>query len=117
MRYHMSRMKETLLEPAAPAAQPKKLSQMKRDVLAIVRAAHVRGVVDMTATEIQRIYEAQPGKHGGIRGRVADGYMAGRVSEMVRDGWLLRSTKRQCKEKRGRDGVSTVRAPVEISRA
>lgn len=107
----MSRVKETLLD-SPPAAKPKKLSQMKRDVLDIVRFAHGRGVVNMTATEIQRIYEKQPGKTGGARGRVADGYFAGRVSEMVRDGWLLRSSKRQCQEKRGRDDVGTVRAPA-----
>jgi hypothetical protein len=107
----MGRVSETLLVSAPPAAKPKKLSQMKRDVLDIVRFAHGRGVADMTATEIQRIYEKQPGKTGGARGRVADGYFAGRVSEMVRDGWLLRSAKRQCREK-GSENVNTVRAPA-----
>ena len=113
----MGRVSETLLEPAAPAAKPKKLSQMKREVLDIVRAAHHRGVVDMTATEIQRIFERQPGKTGAPRDRVSDGYFAGRVSEMVAGGWLLRSAPRQCREKMGRSDVNTVRAPVEISRA
>jgi hypothetical protein len=112
----MSRVKETLLD-SPPATKPKKLSQMKRDVLDIVRFAHGRGVVNMTATEIQRIYEKQPGKTGSARGRVADGYFAGRVSEMVRDGWLLRSSKRQCLEKRGRDDVNTVRAPAGAQEA
>lgn len=107
----MGRVSETLLDAAAPVAKPKKLSQMKRDVLDIVRHAHARGVVDMTATEIQRLYEQQPGKLGGARGRVGDGNFAGRVSEMVRDGWLLRSTPRQCRDAKGRDDVKTVRVP------
>lgn len=90
--------------------KPKRLSQMKRDVLDIVRFAHGRGIVDMTATEIQRLYEKQPGKTGGARGRVADGYFAGRISELVHDGHLLRSKKRQCCETKSLN-VNTVHLP------
>lgn len=93
----------------------KKLSRTKKDILEIVSNAHKRGIVDMTATEIQRLYEQQPGKLGGARGRVGDGHFAGRVSEMVRDGWLLRSIPRQCRDAKGRHDVKTVLVPIELS--
>lgn len=111
----MGRVSETLLDAAAPVAKPKKpkkLSQLKRDLLDIVRFAHGRGVVDMTAMEIQCIYEEQPGKLGGARGRVSDGHIAARVSEMARDGWLLHSTPRRCLRGKCRNDVKTVRVPV-----
>ena len=74
------------------ADKPRKLSPIKRDILDIVRGAHRYGDVDMTAMEIQRIYEERI-KHG----RVSDGYFAGRVSELVDAGHLLRAKKRQCR--------------------
>ena len=69
-----------------------KLGQMKRDILDIVRVAQRNGASDMTAKEIQDIYEKHIKK-----GRMSDGYFAGRVSELVTDGHLLRSAKRQCR--------------------
>lgn len=88
------------------ANKPRKLTQIKQDVLTIVQGAQRLGAVDMTAMEIQRIYEER------VRnGRISDGYFAGRVSEMVADGQLLRSAKRQCRATLSL-AVNTVRAPI-----
>ena len=74
------------------ANKPHALGQMKRDILDIVRGAQRNGAPDMTAKEIQDIYEKHIKK-----GRMSDGYFAGRVSEMATAGHLLRSAKRQCR--------------------
>lgn len=85
--------------------KPRKLSPIKQHILDIVRGAQRLGAADLTAMEIQRIYEERV-KHG----RVSDGYFAGRVSELVAAGHLLRSAKRQCRATMSTQ-VKTVHAP------
>lgn len=89
----------------ADSSKPGKLTQIKQDILTIVRGAQRNGAADMTAMEIQRIYEERI-RHG----RISDGYFAGRVSEMVADGHLLRSAKRQCRATMS-TSVNAVHAP------
>jgi hypothetical protein len=106
------------LDAAAPVAKPKKpkkMSEVHQDLFDIVRFAHLRGVANMTNNEIRDIYQKQPGKNGGARGYVGEGTISSRVYEMLKAGWLLRSTKRKCLIAKGRDHINTVRVPGELS--
>ena len=89
--------------------KPGKLTPIKQDILNIVRGAQRLGAADMTAMEIQRIYEERI-----KQGRISDGYFAGRVSELVTGGHLLRSAKRQCRATTS-TSVNTVRVPSSAS--
>ena len=72
-----------------------KLSAFKQALFDIVRVAQRCGAADLTSKEIQAKYESLTSK------RVGDGNVAGRVSEMVRDGYLCRSKdRRKCVETR-----------------
>lgn len=66
-----------------------KLSTFKQELFDIVLGAQRNGARDMTAKEIQDAYERKKSK------RVGDGNVGGRVSEMVRDGYLVRADERR----------------------
>lgn len=95
----------------------KPLSQLQRNVIDILIAAHRNGALDMTADEIQEAYELRV-----TNKRIGDGPFAGRISEMAAAGLILASsTKRQSRRKGGtgprknayRALAAVVAAPVQ----
>lgn len=69
----------------------KRVSGYQQQVLDIVRGCQMAGAKDMTAKEIQRVWESK------INGRLSDGTVSGAVAKLKAAGYLVASEeKRQC---------------------
>jgi hypothetical protein len=92
-----------------PGGLPK-LPPFKQALFDIIVAAQRHGAIDLTAKEIQAKYENLTSK------RVDNSNVAGRISEMVREGYLAASSeKRRCVESQS-EGVRAVYVPATQAR-
>lgn len=77
---------------SAPCEGPRKLPKFKQQLFDLVVGAQRNGTQNMTRKELQQAWEHRHSK------RTGDGNVSGRVSEMVRDGYLVElGDKRQCR--------------------